>query len=79
MHPELKAIKGSEKLFVHAYVTLQSLAHKMNQRNNLREGSTGKRKHVKHPLISATTVPQPLPAEADQHQGYLKSDLQTKS
>lgn len=73
---ELKATKGSEKLFVHAHVTLQSIAHKMNQRNNLRKGSTGKWKHVKHPLILATTVPQPLPVEDDQHQGYLKSDLQ---
>lgn len=64
-HPESKATKGSEKLFVHVCITIQSITQKMNQRNNPKEEDTGKWKRVKHSLILATTVLQPLPAEAD--------------
>lgn len=53
MHPEPKGTKGSEELFVHVCIMLQSIAHKMNQVNNPREEGTGKWKHIKHPLILA--------------------------
>ena len=57
--------QGLRKLFVHVCIMLQTIAHKINERNNPREEDTGKWKCIKHPLILATTVPQPLPAEAD--------------